>query len=56
MNMSAEDRELDRLWREAFGQPLPILGAASVVRPVLLQMLAGRPQQLHVHATAGNEL
>ena len=44
MSMSDEDRELDHPWREAFGQPLPILGAASVVRPVLMGMLA-RPQQ-----------
>ena len=26
MQMTAEDLQLDRLWREAFGQPLPILG------------------------------
>ena len=33
--MTSEERELDRLWRERFGQPLPILGAPEVVREVL---------------------
>lgn len=41
MQMSPEDEELDRLWREAFGQPLPILGAACVVRPILLRHAPG---------------
>lgn len=27
--------QLDRLWRQAFGEPLPILGAAAFVRPIL---------------------
>nr|MBB5292260.1 hypothetical protein [Brevundimonas basaltis] len=33
--MTDEDRELDALWRERFGEPLPILGAADIVRAVL---------------------
>ena len=33
--MTDEDRELDALWRERFGEPLPILGAARIVRTVL---------------------
>lgn len=32
-----EDTELDRQWREAFGQPLPMLGAAKIARNVLQQ-------------------
>ena len=32
-----EDIELDRQWREAFGQPLPMLGAAKIARMVLRQ-------------------
>lgn len=33
--MTDEDRELDSLWRERFGEPLPILGAGEFVRAVL---------------------
>lgn len=33
--MTDEDRALDALWRERFGEPLPILGAAAVIRAVL---------------------
>lgn len=33
--MSDEDRQLDALWRQAFGEPLPILDAAPIVRAVL---------------------
>lgn len=33
--MTDEDRELDGLWRERFGEPLPILGAGEFVRAVL---------------------
>ena len=32
-----EDIELDRQWREVFGQPLPMLGAAKIARMVLRQ-------------------
>jgi hypothetical protein len=35
--MTEEDRELDALWRERFGEPLPILGAGKFVREVLEQ-------------------
>lgn len=33
--MTDEDRALDALWRDRFGEPLPILGAADIVRAVL---------------------
>lgn len=33
--MTDEDRELDALWRARFGEPMPILGAASIVRTLL---------------------
>lgn len=33
--MTDEDRALDALWRERFGEPLPILGAAGLIRTVL---------------------
>lgn len=36
--MTDEDRALDALWRQHFGEPLPILGAGPFVR----QVLAGR--------------
>ena len=35
-----DDQELDRLWRIAFGEPLPILGAAEIVVAVLAQVQA----------------
>lgn len=38
--MTDEDRVLDALWREAFGEPLPILGAADLVRAVLGKALS----------------
>lgn len=33
--MDTEDRRLDALWRARFGQPLPILGSAAMVRKLL---------------------
>lgn len=33
--MTNEDRALDVIWRERFGEPLPILGASQIVREVL---------------------
>lgn len=33
--MSAEDAALDVLWRETFGEPLPMMGAADIVRTIL---------------------
>lgn len=33
--MTTEDVELDRLWRARFGQPLPMLGCADIVRQIL---------------------
>lgn len=38
--MSAEDRELDRQWRACFGQPLPMLGSAEIVRSILARAAA----------------
>jgi hypothetical protein len=34
-HMTDEDRALDALWRERFGEPLPILGAAEAIRLIL---------------------
>lgn len=33
--VSDEDRLYDSLWREKFGEPLPILGGGDCVREVL---------------------
>ncbi len=33
--LSPDDAALDALWRETFGQPLPILGAGNIVREIL---------------------
>lgn len=33
--MTPEDIELDRQWRTRFGQPLPMLGCADIVRQIL---------------------
>lgn len=35
--LTPEDRELDRLWRLMFNQPLPMLGAPDVARAILAQ-------------------
>lgn len=35
IEMTDEDRALDALWRERFGEPLPILGAGAVIKAVL---------------------
>jgi len=40
IEMTEEDRALDALWREKFGEPLPILGAGVVIKAVL-----GDPQE-----------
>jgi hypothetical protein len=34
--MTPEEIELDRQWRARFGQPLPMLGCADIVRRILL--------------------
>lgn len=34
--MTTEEIELDREWRTRFGQPLPMLGCADIVRRILL--------------------
>ena len=33
--LSPEDAALDAQWRAAFGQPLPLLGAAPIVKMIL---------------------
>lgn len=33
--MSPEDAALDVLWRNTFGEPLPMMGAADIVRTIL---------------------
>lgn len=35
MELSTEDTVLDRIWREHFDQPLPLIGAGPVVRSIL---------------------
>jgi len=45
--MTDEDRRLDALWRERFGEPLPILGAGEIVRAVL-----GLPPAAAAHPAA----
>lgn len=40
------DAELDQLWRKAFGEPLPILGAAEIVVAVLAQFEARAGKEL----------
>jgi hypothetical protein len=37
--ISDEDKELDALWRELFGQPLPMLGAPELARSIIAQHL-----------------
>lgn len=34
--MTAEDVELAKQWRTRFGQPLPMLGCADIVRAILI--------------------
>jgi len=41
--MSEEDRVLDALWRETFGEPMPILGGGAFVREVL-GLPVGKPR------------
>jgi len=41
--MTAEEMELDREWRARFGQPLPMLGCADIVRRILLTSEAAVP-------------
>lgn len=33
--MSPDDMALDALWRDTFGEPLPMMGAADIVRTIL---------------------
>jgi hypothetical protein len=35
-HMTTEEIELDREWRARFGQPLPMLGCADIVRRILM--------------------
>lgn len=36
-DLNSEDARLDQLWREHFGQPLPMIGAPEVARRILRQ-------------------
>ena len=35
--LSPDDAHLNRLWRETFGQPLPLIGAPEIARRILHQ-------------------
>jgi hypothetical protein len=35
--LSPEDAHLNRLWRETFGQPMPLIGAPDIARRILRQ-------------------
>lgn len=43
--MTDEDRALDALWRQHFGEPFPILGAAAIVRQVLAARAPAPPAE-----------
>ncbi len=45
--MSEDDIELDLQWRARFGEPLPILNSAEIVRKILadVEVPPGRPCQ-----------
>jgi len=48
--MSEDDIELDLQWRARFGEPLPILNSAEIVRKILadVEVPPGRPCQTHL--------
>ncbi|MEH6663955.1 MAG: hypothetical protein V7678_03825 [Brevundimonas sp.] len=53
--MTPDDEALDVLWRERFGQPLPILGAGDAVRAILAAdpaALAARPGSAETASTS----
>ena len=35
--LSPDDAHLNRLWREKFGQPMPLIGAPDIARRILRQ-------------------
>jgi len=35
--LSPDDAHLNHLWKAAFGQPMPVIGAPDIVRRILLQ-------------------
>lgn len=37
MDISCEDAALDKLWRERFQQPMPMRGAADIVKRILVE-------------------
>jgi len=49
--LSPDEAHLDRLWREAFGQPLPLIGAPDIARRILRQQGVSL-DALHHHAPA----
>lgn len=35
--LTEEDQDLDRQWRETFGEPMPILGGGDIVRQIIAE-------------------
>lgn len=35
--LSPDDAHLNRLWRQTFGQPMPLIGAPDIARRILRQ-------------------
>ena len=56
--LTPEDARLDRLWREHFGQPLPMIGAPEVARRILRQhgVAVRKPNDSKPGAFAENEM
>lgn len=42
--LTKEDQDLDRQWRETFGEPMPILGGGEIVRQILKEARARQSQ------------
>ena len=43
--LDPEDAELDHLWRERYGQPLPLRGCAELVREILATLAHPAPTE-----------
>ena len=39
--LTEDDQDLDRQWRETFGEPMPILGGGDIFRQILLKPTCG---------------
>ena len=37
LGWTPDDAHLNRLWRERFGQPMPVIGASDITRRILRQ-------------------